>query len=142
MIRRLADAALAGRGGGAGFAALQGCRPDGYRQAMRESGRRTELIECYDCGNAVSFSAAHCPCCGSREPAGPYQPSARERRRHGIEQRNDRNLIIIMASAGAIGAFYGIGNGGLWAALGYAFAGVVVSVPIAFVINATRWLVR
>jgi hypothetical protein len=112
---------------------------------MRKS--RTELIECYDCGNAVSFSAASCPHCGSSEPAGPYQFSARERRRHRIEARNDRSLIVIAAVSGAIGVLYGAGSGGgtlgaIAGAFGYGLVGVLIGVPIAFAVNMTRGLLH
>jgi hypothetical protein len=67
-----------------------------------------ELINCHDCEKPISFSAAACPQCGSIEPRGPYRHSRREIRRHRIEERNDRTLIVFMVVLGAIGAFYAL----------------------------------
>src|ERR1700726_2922946 len=101
-----------------------------------------ELINCYDCGKPVSFSAAACPQCGSIEPSGPYRHNSREIRRHRIEERNDRTLIMLMVVLGAIGAFYGAKTGSSWVSKAaftlYGFVGVVAGVPIAFAISVTR----
>jgi hypothetical protein len=64
---------------------------------------KAELIECHDCGGAVSFRAANCPHCGSAEPAGPYVFNRKEARRHRIEERNDRNLVVVTLSCGLVG---------------------------------------
>jgi hypothetical protein len=101
------------------------------------------LIDCYDCGNPVSLSARQCPQCGSKDLAGPYRPSEKAARRNGVESRNDRFLILMIAVFGTVGAVYGIEAGSSWmretvGALFYGFIGVVVAVPIAFGINVTR----
>src|SRR5258708_11159317 len=69
-----------------------------------------ELIKCHDCGGAVSFRAANCPHCGSLEPAGPYVFNRKEAWRHRIEERNDRNLVVVTLSCGLIRALYGSGR--------------------------------
>jgi hypothetical protein len=102
-----------------------------------------ELINCHDCGASVSFTAAGCPHCGSIEPAGPYQFNRKEARRHRIEERNDRTLILMAAGLGVIFAFYGVETSsstiGAFIAGGcYGFLGVVIGVPLAFAINITR----
>jgi hypothetical protein len=102
-----------------------------------------ETIICHDCEKPVSFSAAVCPQCGSIEPRGPYRHNRRAIRRHRIEERNDRTLIVFMIALGAIGAFYGAKTGSSWVSeavftLLYGFVGVVAGVPIAFAINVTR----
>jgi hypothetical protein len=100
--------------------------------------RRQELIGCHDCGRAVSFSAAGCPHCGSREPSGPYIPSARERRRHQIEQRNDETLMGMLVLCTGIGFFYGALTGGTWPAIGCGLVGAIIGAPAGFIINVTR----
>jgi hypothetical protein len=60
-----------------------------------------------------------------------------------LEERNDRNLIIIMTALGAIGAFYGVETsssslGALVLGLWYGFVGVAIGAPLAFAINITR----
>jgi hypothetical protein len=104
---------------------------------------RAKLIRCHDCGGAVSSRAASCPHCGSLEPAGPYVFSRQEARRHRIEERNDRNLVIISLACGLIGALYGAAGsatmfGAVVAGLGYGLIGVVIGVPLAFAVNVTR----
>jgi hypothetical protein len=106
---------------------------------------KAELIQCHDCGGAVSFRAASCPHCGSLEPAGPYVLNRREARRHRIEERNDRNLVIVSLSCGLIGALYGAAGsvttfGAVVAGIGYGLIGVVIGVLLAFGINITRHL--
>lgn len=105
--------------------------------------KKAELIKCHDCGGAVSFRAANCPHCGSVEPAGPYVFNRKEARRHRIEERNDRNLVVVTLSCGLIGAFYGSAghvttSGVILAAVGYGMLGVLIGVPLAFAINITR----
>ena len=112
-------------------------------QRMRPE--KTELIRCHDCGGAVSFRAANCPHCGSLKPGGPYVFNRKEARRHRIEERNDRNLVIVSLCCGLVGALYGAsGSATIFAAtvagLSYGLIGVVVGVPIAFAINITRRL--
>jgi hypothetical protein len=102
-----------------------------------------ELINCHDCGGPISYTALRCPQCGSSEPTGPYRHNRKEARRLGLEQRNDRNLIIVMATLGPIGAFYGVETsssslGAVLLALCYGFVGVAIGAPLAFAINVTR----
>ncbi len=113
---------------------------------MAKPRRRTELIDCNDCGNAVSFSAAQCPHCGSREPAGPYWMNAGEHRLFNIEARNDRQAAIVAGLACAIGGFYGVSIGSglvsaiLWG-LAYGALGLLAGVPVAVAVNLTRQLI-
>ena len=109
--------------------------------------RKPELITCHDCGNGVSFTAANCPRCGSMEPRGPYIHSRRELRRLRAENRNDNTLLIAPLACCAGGAFYGVvmADSILWKlmlGLGYGSLGLLVGVPIGFVINMTRHLGR
>jgi hypothetical protein len=113
-------------------------------KARREA-RRQELIDCHDCGNGVSFSAAECPHCGSTEPAGPVVQSRRELRRLRVEAVNDRRLVVVTLVCASLGTLYGAvtgagGTASLWAALGYGFVGAVIGVPAAFIINVSRSL--
>jgi hypothetical protein len=108
---------------------------------------KMELIGCHDCGGAVAFRAASCPHCGSVEPAGPYVFNRKEARRHRIEERNDRNLVVITLSCGIVGVLYGAaGNASMFGAFlagsGYGMLGVLVGVPLAFAVNITRNLSR
>jgi hypothetical protein len=108
---------------------------------------KTELIKCHDCGGAVSFRAANCPHCGSVEPAGPYVLNRKEAQCHRIEERNDRDLVVVTLSCGLVAGLYGAAGsastlGAVLAGLGYGMVGVLVGVPIAFAINITRNLVR
>ncbi len=108
-------------------------------------GRQTELIRCPDCGNAVSFSASSCPHCGSTEPRGPYVHDVRELRQHRIEERNDRNLMVAVLACGALGALFGALTASslswaLVAGTGYGGLGMLLGVPVAFVVNMTRHL--
>ena len=102
--------------------------------------RRQELIGCHDCGGPVSFSAATCPHCGSKEPSGPYIRSPREQRFHRIEERNDQTLIGMLVLCTGIGFFYGAVTGGAWPAVGYGFVGAIIGAPAGFIINLSRRL--
>jgi rRNA maturation protein Nop10 len=88
-----------------------------------------EVINCHDCRRPVSFSAGHCPHCGSAEPSGPYRFSRKEARKFRIEHRNDNNLVITSLTLGMIGTLYGIViniPSVIWAtigAVGYGFLG-------------------
>ncbi|MCA1510258.1 hypothetical protein [Bradyrhizobium sp. NBAIM01] len=99
-----------------------------------------ELIGCYDCGSGVSFSALACPHCGSREPAGPYVESSKERRLHRIEEKNDQALIGMTVLCSGIGFFYGAVMIGAFGAFGYGLLGAIVGAPAGFIINVTRRL--
>jgi hypothetical protein len=75
--------------------------------------------------------------------AGPPRISERAARQHGLEARNDRFLMLMTVTLGAIGTFYGIETGSSLmreaiGALLYGFIGIVVAVPIAFAVNVTR----
>ena len=102
--------------------------------------KRQELIGCHDCGEAVSFSAAACPHCGSRDPSGPYMMSRKEKRLHRIEQRNDQTLISMMVLCTGIGFFFGALTGGAWPAVGHALLGTLIGAPAGFVLNLSRRL--
>ena len=102
-----------------------------------------KLIDCHDCGNPVSLSARWCPQCGSKDIAGPIRASKRASRATGAEARNDRTLMLMVVTLGAIGALYGSETGSSWVretlgALLYGIVGVVAAVPLAFVVNITR----
>jgi hypothetical protein len=119
---------------------------------MEEKGPEVEIINCHDCRRPVSFSAAVCPHCGSREPAGTYQFSKRETRKFRIEDRNDNYLVRTTLLLGVIGMLYGIVVGqrseSSWygvqsaiivmSAVGYGVLGVLIGVPIAATINMYR----
>jgi hypothetical protein len=60
-----------------------------------------------------------------------------------LEERNDRNLIVVMTALGAVGAFYGVETrsgslGAVVLGLWYGFVGAAIGVPLAFAINVTR----
>ena len=118
------------------------------RSAARQTASRgTELVKCHDCGADVSFSASVCPNCGSSEPQGPYVHSARELRRHRIEARNDRTLVITVLSCAIGGLAYGLVMassvvGKIFLGSGYGLLGIIIGVPVAFVINMTRHVGR
>jgi hypothetical protein len=102
-----------------------------------------ELISCHDCHRPISFSAAACPNCGSREPTGPYRHNRKEARRLGAEDKNDRTLIMLTVGLGAVGAFYGVETsssalGAYVTATIYGFLGAAIGAPLAFAINVTR----
>ena len=100
----------------------------------------------------VSFSAAFCPHCGSKEPAGPYQFSKKEARKFRIEEKNDNYLVRTVLLLGLIGMLYGIVVGqkaeSNWSAVQtiiivmsaawYGLVGVLVGVPLAATINMYR----
>jgi hypothetical protein len=111
-----------------------------------------EVISCHDCRRPVSFSAAACPHCGSREPAGTYQFNKKEARKFRIEDKNDNYLVKTTLLLGVIGMLYGIVVGqrseSSWygvqsaiivmSAVGYGLLGVLVGVPVAATINMYR----
>jgi len=104
---------------------------------------RTELINCHDCGKAISFSATTCPNCSSLEPGGPYVHSRGERRRFRGEARNDHTLLIAVLGCALAGALYGaVTASGTFTAilfgLLYGCLGALLGAPVAFVINVTR----
>ena len=111
-----------------------------------------EVIKCHDCKRPVSFSAACCPHCGSKEPAGPYQFSKKEARKFRIEDKNDNYLVRTVLLLGLIGTLYGtfVGqkNESSWygvqtaiiimSAAWYGLIGVLVGVPVAATVNMYR----
>ena len=111
-----------------------------------------EVINCHDCKRPVSFSAAYCPHCGSREPAGTYQFSKKEAGKFRIEDKNDNYLVRTTLLLGLIGMLYGIVLGqrseSSWygvqtttiiaSAVWYGLIGVLVGVPLAATINMYR----
>ena len=111
-----------------------------------------EVINCHDCKRPVSFSAAYCPHCGSREPAGTYQFSKKEAGKFRIEDKNDNYLVRTTLLLGLIGMLYGIVVGqrseSSWygvkttiiiaSAVWYGLIGVLVGVPVAATINMYR----
>lgn len=110
---------------------------------MGQVERRQELISCYDCGGGVSFSALSCPHCGSTRPSGPYVLSARERKLHRIEEKNDKRLVALTLLSCGVGVAFGVLTAsGPWSAivggLGYGFLGAAIGGPTAFIINLTR----
>jgi hypothetical protein len=110
-----------------------------------EQAARPELIGCYDCGGGVSFSASSCPHCGSTQPSGPYVLSARELKRHRIEEKNDRRLVVVTALCCGAGVAFGVLTAsGPWSAilggLGFGFVGLALGAPAAFIINVSRML--
>ena len=111
---------------------------DGARAMRRQAPKG--LIGCHDCGNAVSLSAAACPHCGARQHPKLYSMSRRERQLIGIEARNDRTLVGMLALCTFVGAFWGAATGGFWSTVGYGVIGFLVGVPAGFVVNLTRRL--
>lgn len=107
---------------------------------LRMPARAPELLTCHDCGNAISFSATNCPHCGSRDPTGPYVHSPRELRRHRIEAPNDWTLAVAVVGFSLLGVVFGLMTAsGTFAALlagaGYGAVGLLLGVPIGFVVN-------
>jgi hypothetical protein len=99
-----------------------------------------ELIACHDCGGQVSFSARHCPHCGSTEQAGPYVHGPRQQRLIGAEARNDQTVMGMLVLCCGIGFFFGAVTGGMWPAIGYGVVGAIIGVPAGFIINMSRRL--
>jgi hypothetical protein len=64
-----------------------------------------ELINCHDCGKAVSSRASACPYCESDRPTGSYFRRAARRLR--IEKRKYRLIMIALAVGIAVGLIYG-----------------------------------
>ena len=124
----------------------------GSQARMRKKGPGMEVINCHDCRGSVSFTAAYCPHCGSKEPAGAYQFSKKEARKFRIEDRNDNYLVRTTLLLGLIGMLYGIVVGqrieSSWygvqstiivmSAVGYGFVGILIGVPVAATINMYR----
>lgn len=107
-------------------------------------GQIGRLISCFDCGNPVSPNAMACPSCGSKQLAGP-PVTGLDKRMHNVEARNDRNMIVIAAALGALGASLGVhaGSGPLTATLlglAYGVIGIIIGVPLAAFVNITRRL--
>jgi len=108
-------------------------------------GRIQNLIDCHDCGHAVSANAAACPSCGSRHPFGLPKLGRRRTPIHNVEARNDRNVIVIAGTLCALGASYGFAtSSGPWTAtmfsVAYGTVGILVGVPVAALFNITRRL--
>lgn len=99
-----------------------------------------ELINCYDCSGDVSFSAATCPHCGSREPFGPHVQSSKDRRMNRIEEKNDQSLLGTTVLCSGIGFFYGAVMIGAFGAFGYGLLGAIIGVPAGFIVNVSRRL--
>ena len=102
-----------------------------------------ELISCHDCGWFVSFSAAACPNCGSREPSGSYRHNRKEARKLGAEGRNDRNLIVATLGLASAGILYGVITSSsaveaLIAGFVYGILGMLIGPLVAFTVNITR----
>lgn len=100
-----------------------------------------KTFDCHDCRGTVSLNARQCPHCGSVAPAGPYQSKAPHKFR--IEERNDRGLVVTTLSLGAAGACYGyaVSSSALWALVSvpaYCCLGLLIGVPIGFLINTIR----
>lgn len=110
------------------------------KNSRHQTAAPPELIACHDCGASVSFSAAACPTCGSREPGGPYIQSRQERRLHRGEQRNDETLVRATLLCCFVGVAYGSVMIGWWGAVGYGVLGAVIGVPAGFIISASRHL--
>jgi hypothetical protein len=103
-----------------------------------------KLIKCHDCGNPVALTATTCTRCGSRDPIGPLRLSTRDRRRFRIEERNDRTMVIVITTLGAIGVLYGVETssssiGAAVAGLLYGLVGMAIGLPLAFAMNILRF---
>jgi hypothetical protein len=71
--------------------------------------------------------------------------SRREKRRFGAEARNDRNLVLATIGCTAGGALFGVLTssstlGAIAFGTGYGLIGLLIGVPVGFVINMTRHL--
>jgi hypothetical protein len=102
-----------------------------------------EVINCHDCRKPVSFSAAYCPHCGSREPSGLYQVNKKEVRGYRIEEKNDRTIITALVVSGVIGSLLGFlispsGYNPMIAVAVLGFAAMFLGVSIAFGVNMIR----
>jgi ABC-type multidrug transport system permease subunit len=69
--------------------------------------------------------------------------SARELKRHRIEEKNDKRLVAVTLLCCALGAVFGVltasgPSSAVVGGLGYGFIGVLIGVPAAFIINVTR----
>jgi hypothetical protein len=103
---------------------------------------KTELVPCYDCGKAISSTAAACQHCGSLEPGGPYVFSAEERRRLREHARNVRTMIITIVACGIAGAAYGLLSSGTFTdAIPASLVGFLVGGPIGFAIMVATWII-
>lgn len=99
-----------------------------------------ELIDCHDCRKPVSFTAAQCPHCGSREPAGPYQFSDRQSRRFRIEAYNDLRMVVFALLGAVIGVVYGVHVSDGWLSAvamipAYGLLGTTVGLAVAVSVN-------
>jgi hypothetical protein len=106
-----------------------------------------ELTACHDCAGAISYSALTCPHCGSTQPGGPYIFNRKEANKLRIEERNDHSMAVITVACTIVGALYGWSSGGgtAWqtlAAFGHGALGLLAGVPIAFIFNMSRSLMR
>lgn len=104
-----------------------------------------KLIDCYDCGRAVSLNATACPSCGSKHLAGPPTLGRKRKPIHNVEGRNDRNVIVLAGTLCVLGIVYGIAtSSGPWTATlfacAYGLLGILVGVPVAAFFNITRRL--
>ena len=124
----------------AALASVANIRSPTMMSIMGAQRKHQQTIDCHDCGGTVSFSAANCPHCGSREPSGPYIMSPREQRLHRIEDCNDQTLMRMLVLCTGIGFFYGAVTGGALPALGYGLVGAFIGVPAGFIINVGRRL--
>jgi len=103
---------------------------------------KTELVPCYDCGSAITSTAAACPHCGSLEPGGPHVFSAEEERRLGEHGRNVRTMIITMGACGIAGAAYGLLSSATFAgAVEASLVAFLVGGPIGFAIMVATWII-
>lgn len=73
--------------------------------------------------------------------------SGRELRRHRIEERNDRTLMLAVVGCGLFGAIFGVMTasgtfGAALAGVSYGTVGVLIGAPVGFVINMTRHIGR
>lgn len=104
-----------------------------------------QTIACHDCENQVSFSAVACPHCGSREPSGPYQFSAKQARRIGAEDKNDHVLVASCMAFGLLGALYGVVSssdlvGEIFGVPAFALIGTTIAFPTVMLANVLRRL--
>jgi uncharacterized membrane protein YeaQ/YmgE (transglycosylase-associated protein family) len=99
-----------------------------------------EMVPCYHCGRAISFTAVTCHHCGSREPGGPDLFGANEKRWHRIEARNDHTLMTATVVCGIAGAAYGSLSSHTFAdAITASLLGFLVGGSIGFTVVVTAW---